>query len=178
MKVLDKSFNLFITSASIQERIAELGQQLALEYTDKNPLMVVMLNGAFMFAADLVRACDFPCEIAFVKAQSYKGMESTGNVELQLGLPASVSGRHVLIVEDIIDSGETLHAFLPYLQSLRPASVDICALLRKPTAAKREIAASYIGFDIPTLFVVGYGLDYDGHGRNLADIYQLDDSVF
>lgn len=169
----DLKFIPFIKEAKILEKVEEMGQQLAAKYADKNPIFLGVLNGAYIFAADLVRACDFNCESSFIKLSSYRGTQSTGNLATLIGLGEPIEGRHVIIVEDIIDSGKTLNKFIPQLKELGPASIEVAALLVKPEAMEYHVDIHYQGFDIPPAFVVGYGLDYDGLGRNLRDIYQL-----
>lgn len=167
------SFAEMIDEATVQARVMEMGAQLRQDYTDKNPLFLCVLNGAFIFAADLVRACDIPCEIDFVRLSSYAGLESTGDVRLTMGTKNEVQGRHVIIVEDIVDTGNTLTAFKRDLQQLSPASVAIATLLMKPEALQHELEVKYIGFNIPSKFVIGCGLDYNEQGRHLRGIYQL-----
>lgn len=170
----DKNFQVFISEEDIQQRVNELGSILRMRYEGKCPLFVSVLNGAFVFAADLVRAYQEECEIAFVRLSSYEGTSSTGNVLTVLGLePETVKGRDIIIVEDIIDSGKTLNEFSKTLQSYAPASLAIVTCFYKPEALQFEVPVDLIGFEIPTKFIVGYGLDYDGLGRNLPSIYQL-----
>lgn len=170
----DKTFQLFIRDEDIQQRVGELGSALRMRYNEKRPLFISILNGAFIFAADLVRSYDEECEIMFVRLASYDGISSTGEVITILGLdPEKVKNRDVIIVEDIIDSGKTLADFMKTLQSYEPASVAIVSCFLKPDALEHEVKADYVGFKIPTKFIVGYGLDYDGLGRNLGSVYQL-----
>lgn len=168
----ERPFEIYIEAAKIQARIAELGQELSEKYKDKNPLFMGILNGAFMFTADLVRKFEGECEVHFVRVKSYVGMASSGTVQIKLGPELPVQGRHVVIIEDIVDSGETLSVFLPLLAAQKPASLAVCSLLFKSAALKHpESRPTYYGFDIPNEFVVGYGLDYDEIGRNLPDLY-------
>ena len=171
----DLHFKPYLSEAAILERIRELARQIAEDYKGQQPLFIGILNGAFMFAADLARACAFDADFAFVRLQSYEGTSSSGEVITMIGLKAPVEGRHLILVEDIIDTGRTLHTFLPQLQEQNPASVRIAALLSKPKARVKPLEADYIGFEIPNKFVVGYGLDYNELGRNLPAIYQLED---
>ncbi len=171
----DLSFRRMISAEQIQERILFLGRQISRRYAGQCPVFLAVLNGAFVFAADLVRACDIDCEVSFIKLKSYQGTRSTGEIVQHIGLEHSLEGRPVIIVEDIIDSGKTLTNFLPELQKERPASVEIAALLVKPEAMEYPLEIQYAGFEIPPRFVIGYGLDYDGLGRNLPDIYELDE---
>lgn len=173
VKVHDKEFEIYLTASAIQSRIQELAVQLNTDYAGKKPLFIAILNGSFMFAADLFKHITIDAEICFIKLASYKGMKSTGNVVTAIGLDDDLHGKHVVLLEDIIDTGKTLHNFLPKLVHQQPASLKIVALLHKPEATKYPVDISYTGFSIPDKFVVGYGLDYDGLGRNLKEIYQL-----
>ena len=139
-----------------------------------NPLFVVMLNGAFMFASDLLRAIDVPCEVAFMRMKSYQGTASTGTVDLLQDMHAEISGRTVIVIEDIVDTGATMHALLEHLQRRRPKCVKIASLLFKPESLQYDVPVDYVAFEIPRDFIVGYGLDYDEEGRNLKDIYVID----
>ena len=169
----DLTFRPFISAEKIAARVAELGAQITTDYDGKRPVMLGILNGAFMFAADLVRSVDTECEFTFVKIKSYKGTSTTGNVQTVLGLDASLKGRHVIIVEDIVDTGRTLTNFLQDLAAAEPASVAIAACFFKPDALQQPLSIEYCGFEIPNKFILGYGLDYDGLGRNLPDVWQL-----
>ncbi|XZF12856.1 hypoxanthine phosphoribosyltransferase [Chitinophagaceae bacterium MMS25-I14] len=173
VQVHDKTFQPYIDREAIQRRIAELGRQIDEDYGDKNPLFLAILNGSFIFAADLFRSISIPAEISFIKLASYKGTSSTGNVITAIGLEEDLYERHIIILEDIIDTGKTLSSFIPDLMHRQPASLKIATFLTKPEALKYDVKADYIGFEIPNKFVVGYGLDYDGHGRNLPELYQL-----
>jgi hypoxanthine phosphoribosyltransferase len=173
MKVLDLNFTNFLSASQIAERVAILGAQINADFTDKNPLFLCILNGSFMFASDLYKHIETPSEISFVKLASYKGTTSTGNVINMIGLDKDLFERHVIIIEDIVDTGKTLHEFLPTIQHQQPASISICTLLQKPEALIHPLDVKYIGFSIPNKFVVGYGLDFDGYGRNLPEIYQV-----
>lgn len=171
--VHDKSFELFISQEKIQERVKTLGAEIVEQYADKNPLFVGILNGAFIFTSDLVRACQIPSEITFLKTQSYVGLESSGKVTTLLDFQQDIKGRHIILVEDILDTGTTFFHLLPTIQARQPASIAIATLLRKPAAIKYPIEAAFVGFDIPPKFVIGYGLDYNEQARNLPAIYQL-----
>jgi hypoxanthine phosphoribosyltransferase len=173
IKIHDKHFSAFISAQKIARRVAEMGQRISVDYAGKRPLFLSVLNGAFIFAADLVRAVDVECEMTFVKLTSYKGTSTTGNVQTVLGLDADLRGRHIIIVEDIVDTGNTLHNFMKELNKNDPASVAIAACFFKPDALKHPLVIDYLGFEIPDKFIVGYGLDYDGLGRNLPDVLQL-----
>ncbi len=168
----DHWFDLYLPAADIQARVAELGSRIGRDYEGKQPLFLVVLNGAFMFAADLVRACQIESELAFIKLSSYRGMSTTGKVETLMGLTVPVKDRHLIIVEDIIDSGKTMAALVPDLQRQGPGSVSIAALLLKAECLEHPVHIEYLGFEIPDKFVVGYGLDYDGLGRSWPSIYQ------
>jgi hypoxanthine phosphoribosyltransferase len=171
--VHDKKFRPYISAAEISERVKELAGLINTDYRDKRPLFIAILNGSFMFAADLFRELTIEAEICFIKLASYKGTRSTGNVITSIGLDESLQGRHVVIVEDIVDTGKTLAEFLPQLHSQQPGSMKIAALLHKPDALAHPLNIDYLGFSVPNKFLLGYGLDYDGLGRNLKEIYQL-----
>jgi hypoxanthine phosphoribosyltransferase len=173
--VKDLSFVPFISKEEIAEKIAELGTAIQAEYVDQEPLFIGVLNGAFLFAADLLRACgDMPCEIFFVKLSSYEGMASTGKVISVIGVkPEIVKDRAVIILEDIVDTGKTMTDFMQTIASYQPKSMALVTLFHKPDALQYEVKIDHIGFSIPDKFIVGYGLDYDGFGRNLSDVYQL-----
>lgn len=173
VQVHDKQFIPYLSEAVIQEKIGELAAQINIAYAGKRPLFVAILNGSFMFAADLFKQITIDAEISFIKLASYKGTKSTGQVLTAIGLDADLHNRHVIIVEDIIDTGKTLHSFLPQLHHQQPASVALAILLHKPEATEYPLTIDYCCFSIPNKFVVGYGLDYDGLGRNLKEIYQL-----
>jgi len=168
----DLSFEPFISEAEIAAKIAQLGLQIRQQYEGKRPLFLGVLNGAFVFAADLVRAADIECEVTFVRLASYEGTTSTGRVSTVLGLDFEVRNRHIIVVEDIVDSGRTLYHFMADLQKMGPASVSLAVLLHKPEALKHPVKIDFLGFEIPDKFVVGYGLDYNGLCRNLPSIYQ------
>ncbi len=175
INVLDKTFIPYISSTELSHEIKRMGKALTIDYAGKQPLFISILNGSFMFSADLFKELQIPAEICFIKLASYKGTRSSGHVITAIGLDTSVKDRHVVVLEDIVDTGKTLSAFLPELQNQQPASLSICTLLHKPEATVFPLELSYIGFSIPNRFVVGYGLDYDGFGRNLPEIYQLKD---
>jgi hypoxanthine phosphoribosyltransferase len=169
----DKTFNTYLSEEEIQQKVKAIADQLNLDYKDKRPLFVAILNGSFMFAADLFKYLNIDAEISFIKLASYKGMKSSGNVITAIGLEMDLYGREVVIVEDIVDTGKTLHQFLPKLDHQQPKSLKIAALLHKPEATQYQLKIDYLGFSIPNKFVVGYGLDFDGLGRNYKEIYQL-----
>lgn len=173
VRVLDKEFVPFLSEQILQEKIADLGTKISKDYKDKKPLFLAILNGSFMFAADLFKNINIDAEICFIKLASYKGTQSTGHVITSIGLDSNLTDRHVIILEDIVDTGKTLHTFLPQLQNQQPASLKIAALLQKPEALQYPLQVDYCCFNIPNKFVVGFGLDYDGYGRNLKEIFQL-----
>ena len=173
IQVLDKKFQPYIKAEQIQEQVAKLSKQINSDYTGKKPLFIAILNGSFMFAADLFKELTIDAEICFIKLASYKGTKSTGNVITSIGLDLPLQDRHVIIIEDIVDTGKTLHEFLPQLMNQQPASLKIAALLHKPEALVYPLTIDYLGFTVPNKFLLGYGLDYDGLGRNLKEIYQL-----
>lgn len=177
IRVHDKAFDIYLSETTIQAKVAELAQQINEDYAGKKPLFIAVLNGAFMFAADLFKHLTIDAEICFIKLVSYKGMKSSGHVTTAIGLDQDLYNRDVVIVEDIVDTGKTLGLFIPKLQHQHPASLKIAALLHKPEATKHPLDISYVGFTIPDKFVVGYGLDYDGLGRNLKEIYQVVEGV-
>jgi hypoxanthine phosphoribosyltransferase len=173
IRVHDKTFVEYIAAAQIQAAVQTIAAQINADYAEKRPLFIGVLNGSFMFAADLLKYVTIPCEISFVKLQSYSGMGSTGKVVEAIGLTEVIKNRHLIIIEDIIDTGRTLSGFVETLAQAEPDSVAIATLLLKPEALQVPIAPRYCGIEIPNKFVVGYGLDYDGLGRNFASIYQL-----
>ncbi len=173
IQVLDKTFVPYLSEATIQEKITALAAQLNKDYAGKRPIFLSILNGSFLFTADLFKQITIEAEVSFIKLASYKGTSSTGNVITAIGLDANVKDRHIIILEDIIDTGKTLHHYLPQLDNMQPASVKIAVLLDKKEALQYPVKIDYACFEIPNKFVVGYGLDYDGLGRNSKDIYQL-----
>lgn len=173
VKIIDKEFDLFIPSEEIQQAIKKISNRINEELKDENPLFIAVLNGAFMFAADLMRYVSVPCEITFVRLASYQGISSTENVKQVLGLNESIEGRTIVIVEDIVDTGNTMESLLTQLNLAKPKQIKIATLLFKPDALVKPIDLDYVALEIPSDFIVGYGLDYDGYGRNLNDIYKL-----
>jgi len=173
IKVHDKLFDIYLSEETIQQRIKQLGADINRDYAGKRPLFIAILNGSFMFASDLFKSLTIDAELCFIKLASYKGLKSTGKVITTIGLEEDIFGKEIVIVEDIVDTGKTLHRFLPRLLNQRPNSLKIITLLHKKEATEYPLALDYIGFEIPNKFVVGYGLDYDGLGRNLKEIYQL-----
>lgn len=174
IQINDKSFEVFIHENELQEKIKSLAACINDEYQGKEVIFIAILNGAFMFAADLLKSITLPCEISFVKVSSYHGgMSTSGRVDELIGLNASIENKEVIILEDIVDSGITIDKIITLLKAESPASVKVCTLLYKPDAFKGKKAPELVGITIPNKFVVGYGLDYDEKGRNLREIYQL-----
>ena len=173
--VKDKTFRTFITEADIKKRIQEVADRINHDMAGKNPLLLAVLNGSFIFAADLMRCLTIPCEISFVKLASYQGTTSTGKVTEVIGINEDLSGRTIIIVEDIVESGLTMQKMIETLGTRNPASVHICTLLLKPKELVVDLHIDYTVFEIPSDFVLGYGLDYDQQGRGLPDIYALVD---
>ena len=173
VKIKDKTFQTSITEAEIKQRVKELAAKLSNDLNGKNPLLLGVLNGSFIFAADLMREMTIPWEISFVKLASYQGITSTGKVHEVLGINENLTGRDVVIVEDIVDTGRTMKQMVESLGTRNPASVHICTLFVKPDKLEEELDIEYAAFSIPNDFIVGYGLDYDQQGRNLKEIYTL-----
>lgn len=173
IQIHDKQFSLFIPSDYILNEVESLAKRLEVDYKHKNPIFLVVLNGAFMFASDLLKFYNNNCDILFTKLSSYKGLESTGTVREHLELKFDFKDRHILIIEDIVDTGLTMETLIRKLEMKNPASIEICSLLFKPEAFKGANAPKYLGFVIANKFVLGYGLDYNERGRNLKDLYQL-----
>lgn len=169
----DKFFEIFIEESVLMDNVRNLAKQLNSDYKDLNPLFLVVLNGSFIFAADLMREITIPCEIAFIKLSSYEGLKSTGNVKELIGLNQSLSARNVIIVEDIVDTGTTLEVIWNTSKEQNPESLQVVTALYKPASYKKKMPVKYIGMEIPNDFVVGYGLDYKEIGRNLKSIYKL-----
>ncbi len=173
IKILDKEFVPYLSEAEIQSRIKVLGGQMSADYEGKSPVFLGVLNGCFRFVSDLITHVDVTCEINFIKLSSYSGTETTGEVKEIAGLNSDLKGRDIIIVEDIVDTGNTMDFLMKLLSEHNPASIKIASLLYKPSAYKGSHSIDYCGFEIPNLFVVGYGLDYDEIGRNLNEIYQI-----
>lgn len=173
IKLHDKTFVTYISEKEIQLKVAEIADSINKDYKNEPPLFISILNGSFMFAADLFKHLEIEAEICFIKLASYKGMKSSGHVTTAIGLDQDLFNREVIIIEDIVDTGKTLGYFLPKLEHMQPKSLKIAALLHKPEATLVPLKIDYLGFSIPNKFVVGYGLDYDGLGRNLKEIMQL-----
>lgn len=173
VQVLDKSFELSISETKIQLEVTRIAEEMNRELAGKDPLFLGILNGAFMFASDLYKQLSFPCQITFLKLASYSGTGSTGRVKQLIGLNLDLKDRVVVVLEDIVDTGITLNTILRQLSGYQPREVKIATFLHKPAATKTELKLDYVGIEIPNDFIVGYGLDYDGYGRNLREIYQL-----
>lgn len=173
MKIKDKEFSKYIEKEDIQQRIHILAQQINQDYEGKKPLFIAVLNGSFMFASDLMKNVSNEAEISFIKLNSYHKTHSTGKVKELIGLDENIFGRNLIIIEDIVDTGGTIRHLLDELLELGPKSIEIATLLHKPDATVENLVLKYVGFTIPNKFVVGYGLDYDGQGRNLTDLYSL-----
>lgn len=175
IQIRDLRFEPMLSEAEVQARVSELGAALTERLAGTTPLFISILSGAFVFASDLIRAFEGDCEVGFVKLASYVGTRSSGDVQTVMGLEKNLAGRHLVVVEDIVDTGRTLHFFLDHLRQQQPASICTVAFLRKPEAAQFPVPVDFVGFDIEDKFVVGYGLDYDGLGRNLSGVFQVVD---
>ena len=173
IKIKDLTFKPFIVEAELEALIKKVANQINQEYFEKEPLFLSVLNGSFMFMGDLMKSINIDCLVSFVKLASYEGAESKGTVNQLIGLNESLEGRDVIIVEDIVDTGNTLEKLHQIIQQKNPKSIKIVTLLYKPEAYKKEFIIDFVAKEIPNNFVVGYGLDYDGYGRNLPSIYVL-----
>ena len=173
IRIKDKQFKTFITEEQILKEVARVGEEINRDLVDANPLFVSVLNGSFMFTADLMKHVSVPCEISFVKLASYAGTSSTGKVKELVGLNDDITGRTIVIVEDIIDTGLTMERLIETLKARNPKEIRIATLLVKPDKLKVALDINYIAMSIPNDFIVGYGLDYDGLGRNYRDIYTV-----
>ncbi|WP_084274482.1 adenylate kinase [Crocinitomix catalasitica] len=173
IKVLDKEFEEFIGKDQLKKAIANLAFQINEDYKGKDPLFIVVLNGAFMFAAELMKRIDIECDISFIKLASYNGEKSTGKIDELIGLNAAIVNRHIILIEDIVDTGNTVGYIKEILNQYKIASVEVATMLLKPEVFNKKYEVRYVGLNIPNKFVVGYGLDYNQKGRNLNQIYQL-----
>jgi hypoxanthine phosphoribosyltransferase len=171
IQIHDKKFIPFISRKEIEARLTLLADSIIQDYKEKCPLFIVVLNGSFMFASDLLKCINIPCEISFIRLASYSQTQSTGSIREIMGLNEDISGRDVIILEDIVDTGLTMHQLIHQIKAKQPNSIQIATLLHKPEALCKPLEMKYIGFNIQNQFVVGYGLDYDGLGRNLDAIY-------
>ena len=173
IQIKDKKFALSIPETEIQQAVSKVGKAINRDMAHKNPLFICVLNGAFMFAGDLMKTVTIPSEITFIKLSSYDGLYTTGTVKEIIGLNESVVGRNVVVVEDIVDTGITMERILSSLRAKGANEIRVATFLQKPDALQRDITVDYIAMKIPNDFIVGYGLDYDGYGRNLKDIYTV-----
>jgi hypoxanthine phosphoribosyltransferase len=176
VRVKDRVFEIFIDEIEIAAAIDRMAEKMNKDLAGQNPLFAVVLNGAFMFASDLSKKINFDCEITFLRYSSYEGTSSTGAVKKIIGCSEEVKGRNIVIIEDIIDSGLTIQKIKKDIEEFQPGSIKVATFLFKPEAYKGNHEINYIGFEIPNDFIVGYGLDYNGYGRNLKDIYKLKQS--
>jgi hypoxanthine phosphoribosyltransferase len=173
IKIHDREFVKTIPAEEIAARVKGVAERINRDYAGKRPLLIGVLNGCFMFVSDLMKNLEIECEVSFVKFSSYQGAETTGNVKQLLGLSESIEGRDVIIVEDIVDTGLTMHKMLETLAEKKPASLAVASLFLKPARLRVPVEVKYSAFEIPDRFIVGYGLDYDGLGRNLPDVYDV-----
>ncbi|MBN4065958.1 hypoxanthine phosphoribosyltransferase [Candidatus Amoebophilus asiaticus] len=173
VSVKDKQFEPFISNEEITTKVLEIAHQLNEEYRDKDPLFLAILNGSFIFASNIIQNLDIDCEITFIKVASYDGVSNTGPVKLLIGLREEITGRHVVILEDIIDTGNTITQVFNQVKKHDPADVKVATLLFKPNAIQIDYQPDYVAFEVENHFYVGYGLDYNGFGRNLKGIYKL-----
>ncbi len=173
--ILDKSFVPYISEEEIDKAVQKVAAMINADYSTKSPLIVSVLNGSFMFTSDLMKKITVECHLSFIKLASYEGTSTTGTVNELIGLNESVEGRDLILIEDIVDTGNTLEKLYQILETQKPKSIKIATLLYKPAAYKKAYKIDYVGLEIPNAFVVGFGLDYDGLGRNLSSIYVLND---
>jgi len=173
IKILDKTFVSYLSASEIDVEVQRVANELLREYENEIPVFLVVLNGAFMFAADLMKYYTSAAELSFVKMASYSGTESTGDVTQLLGLDIDLTNRHVVIIEDIVDTGNTIVALYNLVERFKVKSINTATLFFKPAAYKQSIGIKYTGFNIENKFIVGYGLDYNKHGRNLGEVYQI-----
>lgn len=173
VKIKDKTFRTSIPEAEILKRVKVVADKINTDMAGKNPLLLAVLNGSFIFAADLMRMITIPCEISFVKLASYQGTTSTGHIKEVIGINEDLTGRTVIIVEDIVETGRTVKRMIESLGTRNPESIHVCTLLLKPDCLKVPINVEYAAIEIPNDFILGYGLDYDQQGRNLRDIYTI-----
>lgn len=177
IQVLDKTFAVSISAEELEKEVKRVASEINRDFAGSQPVFLSVLNGSFIFAADLMREVELPCEISFVKLASYQGTNTTGNIREVIGLNIDITGRPVIIVEDIVDTGLTMAHMLETLKRQNPASIDICTLLLKPTKLQVKLDVRYCCKQIPDDFVVGYGLDYNGFGRNTKDVYTIIQNV-
>ena len=175
IQVHDKLFKPFISEDKILEQVRRIADEMNKKLAQKDPIFLGILNGAFMFASDLYKQLTFPCQITFLKLASYSGTQSSGSVKQLIGINMELKNRVVVVLEDIVDTGVTLETILMQLSGFQPAEIQVATFLHKPEATIREVKLNYVGMEIPNDFILGYGLDYDGYGRNFKEIYQLVD---
>jgi hypoxanthine phosphoribosyltransferase len=175
VQVHDKYFEPFINEEAIQREVTRMAREINSDLAGKDPVFLGILNGAFMFASDLYKQLVFPCQISFLKLASYSGTQSTGSVKQLIGINRELRNRVVVVLEDIVDTGVTLDTIIRQLSGFEPAEIRVATLLHKPDATVKKVKLDYVGMEIPNNFIVGYGLDYEGYGRNLREIYQLVD---
>jgi len=173
VQVHDKFFVPFIDEAAIQKEVSRVAHEMNRDLATRDPIFLGILNGAFMFASDLYKQLDFPCQITFLKLASYSGTKSTGSVKQLIGINRDLKDRVVVVLEDIVDTGVTLETIIRQLSGYEPAEIRVATFLHKPEATVKEVKLDYVGMEIPNNFILGYGLDYDGYGRNFREIYQL-----
>lgn len=173
IKVIDLTFETSIPEASVQAEVKRIADEMNRDLADKNPIFLGILNGAFMFASDLFKQITIPCQITFLKLASYEGTKTTGTVKQLIGINQDLKDRTIVILEDIVDTGITLDTIIRQLSGYQPKEILVATMLHKPDALQKEVKLDYVGFEIPTEFVLGYGLDYNGYGRNLPEIYTL-----
>ncbi len=174
MIIKGKPFKVYLTVDQIGKAVDEMAQRMNLDLKDKSPLFLIVLNGAFMFASDLLKKITIECGLSFVKVSSYSGLSTTSEVKQLIGLDENIEGRMVVVIEDIVDTGITMENIINYLRQYNPSEIKIATLLHKPEALVKNIVLDYVGIEVENKFLVGYGLDYDGEGRNLQDIYILE----
>jgi len=175
IEVHDKKFRLFISESEIQKEVTRIAGEMNRDLTKRDPIFLGILNGAFMFASDLYKQLEFPCQITFLKLASYSGTYSTGSVKQLIGIGQDLKDRVVVVLEDIVDTGVTLETIIRQLSGYQPQEIRVATFLHKPEATLTEVKLDYVGMHIPNDFIIGYGLDYDGYGRNFKEIYQLID---
>jgi hypoxanthine phosphoribosyltransferase len=175
IQVKDKKFKPFISEETIQTEVTRIADEMNRELAQRDPIFLGILNGAFMFASDLYKQLEFPCQISFLKLASYSGTKSTGTVKQLIGISLDLKDRCVVVLEDIVDTGVTLETIIRQLSGFEPSEIRVATFLHKPDATIRNVSLDYVGLEIPNDFIVGYGLDYDGYGRNFKEIYQLVD---
>lgn len=173
IQVLDKQFEVSIPESEIRRQVGRVASEITRDYEGQTPVFLAILNGSFIFAADLLREVSLPCEVSFVKLASYEGVNSTGRIHEMIGLNVDITDRHVIIIEDIVESGLTMAHMLETLRKHNPSSIDVCTLFLKPNKLKVQLDIRYRCFEIPDDFILGYGLDYNQQGRNTKDIYTI-----